>query len=64
MITAYLGDTPRAALWEGPVIDCDVHAVVPSLDALSPFLPRVWIRAAEERGWTGWTNIRRTDSTV
>lgn len=53
MITAYLGNTPRTSLWDGPVIDCDVHAVIPSLDALTPHLPRVWVQTAKERGWTG-----------
>src|SRR5205823_12107051 len=28
--------------WEGPIIDADVHAVVPSLDALRPHLSSRW----------------------
>lgn len=59
MITAHLGDTPRTALWTGSVIDCDVHAVVRSLETLNPYLPPVWTQAAEERGWTGPPGARR-----
>ncbi len=39
--------------WTGPVIDCDVHANVPSLDALFPFQDRLWVEFARERGWKG-----------
>jgi uncharacterized protein len=53
MTTALLDGTPRAAIWPGPVIDCDVHANVPSLEALFPYLEPVWIQAAQERGWKG-----------
>jgi uncharacterized protein len=40
-------------LWEGPVIDADVHVMVPSLAALHPYLDEVWIQLARERGWPG-----------
>ena len=42
MTTALLEDTTRDAVWSGPVIDCDVHANVPSLEALDRYLdPRL-----------------------
>jgi uncharacterized protein len=40
-------------LWSGPVIDADVHAVVPGLTALYPYLEDVWIQHIEEREWDG-----------
>lgn len=43
------------AKWTGSVIDCDVHANVPSLDALLPYLDPVWVEASRERGWHGPT---------
>ncbi len=42
-----------ADIWNGPVIDCDVHAFVPSHDALFKYMDRVWVEAARERGWKG-----------
>jgi predicted TIM-barrel fold metal-dependent hydrolase len=35
--------------WDGPIVDADVHAVVPSLDALRPHLSAQWIEFIEER---------------
>ena len=50
-------DTPATPLgwrasWDGPVIDCDVHANVPSCDALLPYLPALWRQVIAEREWT------------
>jgi predicted TIM-barrel fold metal-dependent hydrolase len=39
--------------WEGPVVDCDVHAVPASLDVLGPYLDDVWWRFLAGRGWQG-----------
>jgi predicted TIM-barrel fold metal-dependent hydrolase len=36
--------------WTGPVIDADVHAVVPSIDALRPHLADHWTEFIDERG--------------
>jgi predicted TIM-barrel fold metal-dependent hydrolase len=43
---------PRQA-WQGAVIDCDVHATVPSLDVLFKYQDQLWVGAAVERGWQG-----------
>jgi predicted TIM-barrel fold metal-dependent hydrolase len=48
------------SVWDGPVIDCDVHANVPSLDALDPFQEPLWIQAAQERVWKGPSGAART----
>lgn len=53
MTTALLEGIRRTDLWSGPVIDCDVHANVPSLESLFRYLDPVWIQAAQERGWDG-----------
>ncbi|QIZ37763.1 amidohydrolase family protein [Saccharopolyspora sp. ASAGF58] len=45
--------TNRDALWTGPVVDCDVHATPPSLEALFPYTDPVWVQGAQERGWKG-----------
>jgi predicted TIM-barrel fold metal-dependent hydrolase len=50
---ALLGARPRAEVWDGPVIDVDVHAVVPSLEALTPYLSDVMHTHIKERGWMG-----------
>lgn len=42
-----------AGSWQGPVVDCDVHANVPSLDVLFKYQDPVWVEAARERGWKG-----------
>ncbi len=36
--------------WGGPVIDADVHAVVPSIGTLRPFLAAQWTEFIDERG--------------
>ncbi|WP_427919211.1 amidohydrolase family protein [Streptomyces sp. cg40] len=41
------------AKWDGPVIDADVHAVVPSLGALMPYMSDHWQAYVRERGFTG-----------
>jgi predicted TIM-barrel fold metal-dependent hydrolase len=53
MTTALLEGTTRDALWTGTIIDADIHANVPSLDALKPYLPEVWVDWADERGYRG-----------
>lgn len=57
MTTALLEGTRRQDLWTGPVIDCDVHANVPSLEALFPFQEKVWVQFAKDRGWEGPTGV-------
>jgi predicted TIM-barrel fold metal-dependent hydrolase len=42
-----------ARSWTGPVIDCDVHANVPSLEALFPHMSPLWVEFTRERGWKG-----------
>jgi predicted TIM-barrel fold metal-dependent hydrolase len=51
--TAVLDGVPRDEVWPGSVIDCDVHANVPSLEALFPYMDRHWIDWCTERGWHG-----------
>ena len=36
--------------WRGPVIDADVHAAVPSIAALAPYLAGQWTEFIDERG--------------
>jgi predicted TIM-barrel fold metal-dependent hydrolase len=43
-------------LWPGSIVDADVHAVVPSLEALLPYLDDVWKQYFRERGWSGPSN--------
>lgn len=43
----------RDKMWSGPIIDCDVHAQVPSLSALFKYQDPIWVEAAKERGWAG-----------
>jgi predicted TIM-barrel fold metal-dependent hydrolase len=50
---ALFGESTRQQIWSGPVVDVDVHAVVPSIDALLPYLAPVWQEWVRERGWTG-----------
>jgi predicted TIM-barrel fold metal-dependent hydrolase len=52
-MTAVLEAGVRDAVWAGAVIDVDVHANVPSLQALYPYLDQLWIDWCEERGWKG-----------
>ena len=58
MTTALLQPASRDAIWTGPIIDCDVHANVPSLDALFKYQDNVWIQAARERNWKGPAGLR------
>lgn len=53
MTTALLEDRTRDQLWSGSVIDCDVHANVPAVEALFEFQEEVWVEATKERGWRG-----------
>jgi predicted TIM-barrel fold metal-dependent hydrolase len=53
MTTALLEDTTRQEVWPGAVIDCDVHANVPSLEALFPYMDPIWVQFARERGYRG-----------
>jgi predicted TIM-barrel fold metal-dependent hydrolase len=36
-------------VWQGPIIDADVHAAVRSLDALAPYLDTQWLEFIRER---------------
>jgi hypothetical protein len=36
-----------------PVIDCDVHAVLPAIDALLPYLPAYWREQIAQTGFKG-----------
>lgn len=38
------------------LIDCDVHAVVPGIEALVPFLPSYWREQVEQTGFKGPTD--------
>jgi predicted TIM-barrel fold metal-dependent hydrolase len=53
MTAALLGEKTRLDVWSGPIIDVDVHAVVPSVEALYPYLGSVWQQHIRERGWAG-----------
>jgi len=44
---------PRKELWSGPVIDADVHANLPSIETLYPYLDRIWVDWCVERGYRG-----------
>ncbi len=50
MTTALLERTTRDALWTGSVIDVDVHAYVPSIEALFPYMEGIWVDWITERG--------------
>jgi predicted TIM-barrel fold metal-dependent hydrolase len=41
---------PDVPPWEGDTVDCDVHAALPSLDALTPYLEPHWVEFIRERG--------------
>lgn len=58
MTTALLSNTKRTTLWRGPVIDCDVHANVPSIETLFRYMDPVWVEGTKERGWHGPTGPR------
>jgi predicted TIM-barrel fold metal-dependent hydrolase len=53
MATALLGDRTRTEVWAGPIVDVDVHAVIPSIGALLPYLSDVWRQHIGERQWAG-----------
>jgi len=46
-------EKPRQEIWSGTVVDCDVHAVVPSVAALFPHMERVWVNWLTEREYPG-----------
>ncbi|MBF6620341.1 MAG: amidohydrolase [Patulibacter sp.] len=48
-----LGGTRCAGLWAGPVIDCDVHARVASLDVLLPYVEPTWRALIQEYAYSG-----------
>lgn len=58
MTTPLLAGTQRSTLWTGPVIDCDVHANVPSIETLFDYMDPVWVQGTQERGWHGPTGPR------
>jgi predicted TIM-barrel fold metal-dependent hydrolase len=47
-----LNPTSRGDLWRGAIVDVDIHAVVPGLEALRPYLDEVWLQYIDERNWT------------
>ena len=53
MVTQTLERLGGARTWSGPVIDCDVHANVPSLETLFPYMDPLWVSYTRERGWKG-----------
>lgn len=50
---AYIGAKPRPSTWAGPIIDCDVHACVPSINAVLKYQPPLWVETTRERAWKG-----------
>lgn len=48
-----LTERRRKDIWSGSVVDCDVHAIVPSLDTLFPYMRPVWVDWAQERDYKG-----------
>lgn len=46
------GKSKRAELYDGPVIDADVHAHVPSLESLFPHMEPQWVEFCRERTFT------------
>ncbi|TFD27743.1 amidohydrolase family protein [Cryobacterium lyxosi] len=58
MTTALLAKTERRQFWTGSVIDCDVHANVPTIETLFNYLDPVWVEGTKERGWHGPTGPR------
>lgn len=53
MTSSYLADTKRDEIWSGSVIDCDVHANVPSIETLFEYQDKLWVQWAKERGYRG-----------
>lgn len=60
MTNAVASSVRRPDLWRGPVIDCDVHANVPTLDVLRRYQSDLWIQWAKERGWRGPVGVQDT----
>lgn len=54
---ALLGEQSRRDVWPNAVIDVDVHAVVPSLEVLLPYMNDFWRQHVRERGWRGPTDF-------
>lgn len=52
-----LGGRARRDVWDGSVIDADVHVQVPSLRTLYPYLDPVWQQFSEERGFQGPSGV-------
>ncbi|MBW0101030.1 amidohydrolase family protein [Pseudonocardia sp. KRD291] len=48
-----LADVRRTRLWDGPVVDCDVHAQFDGMAALWPYLEPLWQDFITERGYSG-----------
>ena len=48
-----LGEKQRQEIWTGSVVDCDVHAVVPQISALFPYMDDVWVSWTTEREYPG-----------
>jgi predicted TIM-barrel fold metal-dependent hydrolase len=48
-----LDHATRDEIWSGSIVDVDVHANVPSLDALYPYMSQMWIDWCKERGYRG-----------
>jgi predicted TIM-barrel fold metal-dependent hydrolase len=42
---------PRPLPWDGPLVDCDVHVSVGSIETLFDHLAPVWIDFADASGW-------------
>src|ERR1700761_6004393 len=53
MTTALPLATARQDLWTGPGIDVDVHANVPSIEALYPYMDGLWVDWMVERVYRG-----------
>lgn len=53
MTTALLEQKNREDIWTGSVIDVDVHANVPNIEALFPHLSELWVDWIQERNWRG-----------
>jgi hypothetical protein len=56
MVTALIDKADRDAVWKGPIIDVDVHANVPSVESLFPYMDDLWVDWILERGWKGPTS--------
>jgi predicted TIM-barrel fold metal-dependent hydrolase len=56
VVTPLLGDRTRDDVWAGAIIDVDVHAVVPSIDVLMPYLSPLWQQHSQERGFKNAPN--------